>query len=158
MSPDLRISYMVLPADLMKAYESRYSHTNCTVPTVLQLALIEFIQSGNYQRHIGAMKNHYKKKHDYILNYVKQNLEDDVIMYGAGAGLHFVAEVKNSKLTQTELISTFEQKGIRIFSTEPFWIRKNLCPENQLLFGFSAIPYEKLPGAMDTFSKIIHTL
>ena len=45
------------------------------------------------------MKNHYKKKHDYILNYVKQNLEDDVIMYGAGAGLHFVAEVKNSKLT-----------------------------------------------------------
>ena len=158
MSPDLRISYMVLPADLMKAYESSYSHTNCTVPTVLQLALIEFIQSGNYQRHIGAMKNHYKKKHDYILNYVKQNLEDDVIMYGAGAGLHFVAEVKNSKLTQTELISAFEQKGIRIFSTEPFWIRKNLCPENQLLFGFSAIPYEKLPGAMKAFSKIIHSL
>ena len=128
MSPDLRISYMVLPADLMKAYESSYSHTNCTVPTVLQLALIEFIQSGNYQRHIGAMKNHYKKK------------------------------VKNSKLTQTELISAFEQKGIRIFSTEPFWIRKNLCPENQLLFGFSAIPYEKLPGAMKAFSKIIHSL
>ena len=77
MSPDLRISYMVLPEKLMKDYSSRYSHTNCTVPTVLQLALIEFIQSGNYQRHIGAMKNHYKKKHDYILNYVKQNLEDD---------------------------------------------------------------------------------
>lgn len=158
MSPDLRISYMVLPEKLMKDYSSRYSHTNCTVPTVLQLALIEFIQSGNYQRHIGAMKNHYKKKHDYILNYVKQNLEDDVIMYGAGAGLHFVAEIKNSYLTQSELISAFEQKGIRIFSTEPFWIRKNLCPENQLLFGFSAIPYEKLPGAMKTFSKIIHSL
>ncbi len=158
MSPDLRISYMVLPENLMKDYSSRYSHTNCTVPTVLQLALIEFIQSGNYQRHIGAMKNHYKKKHDYILNYVKQNLEDDVIMYGAGAGLHFVAEIKNSYLTQSELISAFEQKGIRIFSTEPFWIRKNLCPENQLLFGFSAIPYEKLPGAMKTFSKIIHSL
>ena len=79
-------------------------------------------------------------------------------VYGAGAGLHFVAEVKNSKLTQTELISAFEQKGIRIFSTEPFWIRKNLCPENQLLFGFSAIPYEKLPGAMKAFSKIIHSL
>ena len=59
MSPDLRISYMVLPEKLMKDYSSRYSHTNCTVPTVLQLALIEFIQSGNYQRHIGAMKNHY---------------------------------------------------------------------------------------------------
>ena len=104
------------------------------------------------------MKNHYKKKHDYILNYVKQNLEDDVIMYGAGAGLHFVAEIKNSYLTQSELISAFEQKGIRIFSTEPFWIRKNLCPENQLLFGFSAIPYEKLPGAMESFSKIIYSI
>ena len=112
MSPDLRISYMVLPVDLMKTYDSRYSHTNCTVPTVLQLALIEFIQSGNYQRHIGAMKNHYKKKHDYILNYVKQNLEDDVIMYGAGAGLHFVAEIKNSYLT-FKILYIFNDTGGR---------------------------------------------
>lgn len=42
---------------------------------------------------------------------MKQNLEDDVIMYGAGAGLHFVAEVKNSKLTQTELISALNRKA-----------------------------------------------
>lgn len=157
MSPDLRVSYMVLPEKLMNKYENRYAHTNCTVPTILQLALIEFIQSGNYQRHIGAMKNHYKKKHDYILNYVKQNLSDYVTLYGAGAGLHFVMEVNNTTMSQTELISRFGQNGIRIFSTEPFWIRKNFCPANQLLFGFSAIPYNKLPGAMSAVSEIIRS-
>lgn len=158
MSPDLRISYIVLPADLMKVYEIRYSHTNCTVPTVLQLALIQFIQNGNFQRHIGAMKNHYKKKHDYILNYVKQNLDDRVNLFGAGAGLHFVIEISDSQLSQSELILRFQKKGIRFFSTEPFWIRKELCPQNQLLFGFSSIPYEKLPGAMDAISEVIKAL
>ena len=157
MSPDLRVSYIVLPKALMNIYEDKYAHTNCTVPTLLQLALCEFIKSGQYQRHINAMRTHYKKKHDYISAYVKQNLSHKVKLLGSGAGLHFVLEI-DTKLQQEDIIKRFENESIKVYPTKPFWIDKEKCPGNQLLFGFSSIPSEKLPRAMDKFAKVARTL
>lgn len=157
MSPDLRVSYIVLPKALMYTFEDRYAHTNCTVSTLLQLALCEFIKSGQYQRHINAMRTHYKKKHDYISSYVKQNLNHKVRLLGSGAGLHFVLEI-DTELQQEDIIKRFEDENIKVYPTKPFWIDKEKCPGNQLLFGFSSIPSEKLPRAMDQFAKVARTL
>jgi GntR family transcriptional regulator/MocR family aminotransferase len=157
MSPDLRISYMVLPGTLLPVYEKNYSHTSCTVSTLLQLALCEFIKTGEYQKHISAMRTHYKKKHDYIYNFIKQELSDKVKISGYGAGLHFLISV-DTALSQSELIEKFEKNKIRIYSTEPFWIKKDCRRSNQLLMGFSSIPSDRLPEAMRAVSAVLHTV
>lgn len=154
LSPDLRIAYVVLPAHLVDTYREKYLYTNCTVPTLFQLALAEYIESGKYQRHINAMRTHYRKKHDYIRNFVKESLSGKVDLIGEDAGLHFIISI-HTKQSQAELIERFAEHKIRIYPTEVFWIDKAVCPQNQLLLGFGAIPLTQLPKAMKRMSEVI---
>lgn len=49
--PGLRISYMVLPPELLRTYKQRgYDLQTCS--SLTQLTLQEFIESGEYQKHI----------------------------------------------------------------------------------------------------------
>lgn len=157
LSPDLRIAYVVLPAHLLPSYREKYFYANYTVPALLQLALAEYIESGEYQRHINTMRTHYRKKHDYIRNYVKETLAGKAVLIREDAGLHFVISIR-TKQTQKELIEQFAQNKIRIYPTELFWADKTLCPQNQLLLGFSAIPLTQLPKAMKKLSEVIESI
>ena len=156
LSPDLRIAYIVLPMPLWASYREKYLYANCTVPTLLQLTLTKYMESGEYQRHLNAMRTHYRKKHDYIRKYVADYLSDKAALLGEDSGLHFVLSIQ-TRSNQTELIDVFARNKIQIYPTEPFWINKALCPSNQLLLGFSAIPMKQLPDAMGCLSEVIHT-
>lgn len=154
LAPDLRIAYIVLPAHLLASYREKYRCVNCTVPALLQRALAEYIESGGYQRHINAMRTHYRKKHDYIRKYVRDALSGRAALLGEDAGLHFVLSIRTDR-KQEELIELFAQKRIQIYPTEPFWIDKARCPPDQLLLGFGAIPLAQLPKAMKSLSGVI---
>lgn len=154
LSPDLRIAYIVLPVHLLDSYHKKYLYANCTVPALLQLTLAEYISSGEYQRHINAMRTHYRKKHDYIKQYVKEVLSKKVVLLGEDAGLHFVLSV-HTKLNQNELIERFALSKVQIYPTKPFWINKTLCPQNQLLLGFGSISLMQLPKAMERVTEVI---
>lgn len=157
LSPDLRIAYVVLPAHLLEIYREKYLYANCTVPTLFQLALAKYIESGKYQRHINAMRTHYRKKHDYIRNFVKESLTGKAVLIEEDAGLHFIISIHTGQ-NQTELIERFAQSKIRIYPTELFWIDKAVCPQNQLLLGFGAIPLTQLPKAMERLSEVIKSI
>lgn len=157
LSPDLRIAYVVLPAHLLDIYRDKHLYTNCSVPTLFQLALAEYIESGKYQRHINAMRTHYRKKHDYIRIFFKESLTGKAALIGEDAGLHFIISI-HTKQSQTELIERFAQNRIRIYPTELFWIDKAVCPQNQLLLGFGAIPLTQLPIAMKKLSEVINSI
>lgn len=157
LSPDLRIAYIVLPAHLLDTYREKYLYTNCSVPTLFQLALAEYIESGKYQRHINTIRTHYRKKHDYIRNFFKESLTGKAALIGEDAGLHFIISI-HTKQNQTELIERFAQNKIRIYPTELFWIDKAVCPQNQLLLGFGAIPLTQLPIAMKKMSEVINSI
>lgn len=156
LSPDLRIAYIVLPMPLGASYREKYLYANCTVPTLLQLTLAKYMESGEYQRHLNAMRTHYRKKHDYIRKYVADHLSDQAALLGEDSGLHFILSIQNHS-NQTELIDVFAQNKIQIYPTEPFWINKDLCPSDQLLLGFSAISMKQLPDAMECLSEVIRT-
>lgn len=157
LSPNLRIAYIVLPAHLLDTYREKYLYTNCSVPTLFQLALAEYIESGKYQRHINTIRTHYRKKHDYIRNFFKESLTGKAALIGEDAGLHFIISI-HTKQNQTELIERFAQNKIRIYPTELFWIDKAVCPQNQLLLGFGAIPLTQLPIAMKKMSEVINSI
>lgn len=72
-TPGLRISYMILPDDLLKAYEDKFSSYSSTVSTIDQLILNEFISGGYYNRHLNKTKSLYMKKREIIINELENN-------------------------------------------------------------------------------------
>ena len=55
-SPAMRMSYMVLPLQLVKPFEQKLGFYSCTVPTFEQLVLTELLESGSFERHINRVR------------------------------------------------------------------------------------------------------
>lgn len=94
-APAIRVSYLILPKDLLPAFHEKAGFLSCTVPRLDQAILNEFIQEGYFERYLNRMRNHYRSKHDRILELLKP-LEGKFDIRGQGAGLHLVLHLKNS--------------------------------------------------------------
>ena len=157
LSPDLRIAYLVLPRPLLGIYRTVFSHANCSVSSLLQYALAQFFHSGEYKRHINAMRMHYQKKHDYILNYFKENLSDQAVLSGSDAGLHFILTLQTGFGSAT-LIEEFIRNRIKVYPLSPFWNDQSNCLPNQFLLGYGSMPLTELPLAMSAIRAVIEQI
>lgn len=61
MAPSLRVGYLVLPGNLVPLYEEKTGFYSCTVPVFDQLVLAEFIDSGQFERHINRVRRARRK-------------------------------------------------------------------------------------------------
>ena len=60
-SPSMRMGYMILPFELLEKYENALGFYSCTVPVLDQYILAEFINSGNFERHLNRIRRKMKK-------------------------------------------------------------------------------------------------
>ena len=61
-APSIRAGYLVLPENMMPYYEAKIGFYSCTVPVFDQLVLAEFINSGNFERHINRVRRRRRKQ------------------------------------------------------------------------------------------------
>ncbi len=55
-APSMRIGYMILPLELVEAFTQKVGFYSCTVPVFEQYVLAEFINNGNFERHINRVR------------------------------------------------------------------------------------------------------
>ncbi len=55
-APSMRIGYMVLPKELKEEFFKKLGFYSCTVPLFEQLVLAEFINNGDFERHINRVR------------------------------------------------------------------------------------------------------
>ena len=60
-APSTRIGYMVLSKKLLSKYEKRAGFYSCAVPTFDQYVLAEFINSGDFERHINRVRRRHSR-------------------------------------------------------------------------------------------------
>ena len=56
LSPSMRIGYMILPQSLLETYQRVLGDFSCSVPVLDQYVLAEYIESGNFVRHINRVR------------------------------------------------------------------------------------------------------
>lgn len=61
-APSFRIGYMVLPKSLLELFDKQIGFYSCTVPSFEQYVLAEFIQSGDFERHINRIRRKKRKQ------------------------------------------------------------------------------------------------
>ncbi|MBO5408936.1 MAG: PLP-dependent aminotransferase family protein [Clostridia bacterium] len=59
-SPAIRIGYLILPEALLSRYDELLGNFSCTVPVLDQYILAEFLQSGNFERHLNRIRRNMK--------------------------------------------------------------------------------------------------
>lgn len=119
-APAIRVSYLVLPPELLKRYRKQVGFYASTVSRIDQNMLYQFLSQGHFERHLNRMRGIYKAKHDALLNALKP-MEDLFTIRGEYAGLHILLTHKAGVPEET-LVAAALEAGVRVYGISSCYI------------------------------------
>lgn len=150
LAPSLRISYMVLPWDLVYKFDKTLQFYSNTVSCFEQYTLTKFMEGGYFERHINRMRNIYKSRINTIKDCLNQN--KNIIIKGENIGLHIVLEFdKNTNIEN--IILKAKENGIFINDINNYYV-KGKHPHPALVLGYTAITNEDIVKAFNILNNI----
>ena len=111
LAPSIRISYAVLPGQLMERFQAALGFYSCTVASFEQYTLARFLERGYFEKHINRMRRAYKLLRDQVTSLLEGF--PAFTLTEQDAGLHFLVKV-DTALTDGELKQAFWKAGIRV--------------------------------------------
>ncbi len=151
-TPALRLSYLVLPESLLSIYRHKAALFSCPVPVLSQLVMAEFIQSGQFSRHLNRVRQIYAKKREKLVT--RLEAAGSYIVSGAEAGLHLLLEVPG--LETRVVIEEAARQGLRLQALHDYQIEAN-CPD-KILLSYAQIPLEEIDEAVDLLNQVVETV
>ena len=154
LAPSIRISYMVLPRNLMEQFRKRLGFYSCTVPSFEQYTLARFISRGHFEKHINRMRKFYRQRRNTVITHLQSSpLADKLTILEQDAGLHFLVQV-NTELTDRQLTAALDAAGIRIQALSEYFhdSKEDL---HCLVVNYSGIHEENLNRAMEALQLTI---
>lgn len=121
LAPSMRISYMVLPNNLMEKFDRELDFCSNTVPLFEQLTLARFISGGFFERHINRIKKTYRTRRDLLISTLKKCIPPDSFdIDGENSGLHFLMRF-NTEADEKQLICAAEEKGVCVHGLSEYY-------------------------------------
>lgn len=157
----IRISYMVLPPQLLAIYQKKLRFYACTVSNFEQYTLAAFISGGYYEKHINRMRNFYRKLRDKLLEEIKQSpLSSLVSISEEDAGLHFLMQI-HTDLSDDAIVEHAANEGIRITSLSQYNHKKNVqaklygASTHTFVINYSNLPAEHIKEAVERLYRAL---
>lgn len=148
LTPAIRVSYMVLPEQLMKVYYSKLMFYICPVPTIEQKTLLRFIDEGYFERHLNRMRNIYKEKRETLVSAIHSLLPASEIK-GANAGLHLILKINNG-MSETDLIAAASTYSVRVYGySQYFFDASTPGSVPSILLGFATMRTNEIAEAVE---------
>jgi GntR family transcriptional regulator/MocR family aminotransferase len=91
MFPALRLGYVVVPKDLVRAFSAARDAADIFSSTLYQAVLTDFIREGYFARHIRRMRMLYMERRRALVKAIRLQMGDMLEVIGAEAGMHLVA-------------------------------------------------------------------
>ncbi|TAN03990.1 MAG: PLP-dependent aminotransferase family protein [Rhodanobacteraceae bacterium] len=91
MFPALRLGYLVVPKDLLPAFRACRDALDTCSPMLPQRAMHDFIREGHFARHIRRMRMLYAARRAALLEAIRRQTPDDLLVVGAEAGMQLTA-------------------------------------------------------------------
>lgn len=111
--PSIRMSYMVLPPELLPAYEMRKSNYNQTASKAEQIALTQFIRDGHLAGQIRKSRKIHMAKSEELRKVILEIFGEDVAVKISESGFH-VHMIFSKEIDTNELEKRAKEQGIAI--------------------------------------------
>ena len=114
LAPSIRISYLVLPPQLMQQFREHLNFYSCTVASFEQYTLARFLSRGHFEKHINRMRKFYRSRRNRVVSLLENSaLADRITILEQDAGLHFLVKA-DTRLSDDALTEKLLQAGIRV--------------------------------------------
>ncbi|WP_455660364.1 MocR-like pyridoxine biosynthesis transcription factor PdxR [Pradoshia sp.] len=143
--PSIRISYMVLPEELLTRYQqAEFGHSS--VSRIDQHILGRFMNNGDFERHLNRMRKVYRRKLEIVLDLLKPHKEI-LSVFGEQSGLHIALIIKNG-MSEASIKDRAKEKGIILRTLSDYSTVTEGYPPT-IVLGFAGIPEVDLKEAMN---------
>ena len=149
-APAIRVSYMVLPGDLLDIYRRDCSFYSCTVSRIDQRILNEFIRDGYFERHLNKMRMRYRAKHDLLLAGLEP-FKKQFVISGEDAGLHLLLTAKGN-VTEQELLERAAAEKVKAYGMSENMVEATMRKATVLL-GFGSIDEAEMQEGLRRLQK-----
>jgi GntR family transcriptional regulator/MocR family aminotransferase len=154
MFPALRMGYLIVPEPLIEAFVTAKALADAGGPTIIQVALAELIDGGQFERHIRRARARNAVRRRAMLEAIEQHLGDGREVVGADAGLHVMLRLRN--LTQrrfAELRRRAREQGVGIYPAAPFYLEAP--PQTELLLGYASLTEAEIREGIRRLGRVM---
>jgi GntR family transcriptional regulator/MocR family aminotransferase len=154
MFPGLRISYLVVPAPLIEAFQ-RAQLLHGRYPAILpQLALCDFIESGHFARHIRRMVVCYQERRAVLMDALNEYFGNSIEVTPGQSGLCLSVWWPCGK--DAQMISTAARRqSLHVEPMTTFQIRNPV--RSGALLGFAGFGVPALRESVRRLAKIVES-
>lgn len=155
MLPGLRISYMVLPPELLREYRRVHADSMQSGNSTMLYSLHYFIKSGEYAKHVKMMNHKYESKRKILIKELINRFQDRIRIADIPAGLHFLAHFQTEK-SYREIEERVAKQKLEIYTLRRFMLKKDVDESNQkdLVIGFANLKEENIPEAVERLYRV----
>ena len=154
LAPSIRISYMVLPRDLMEQFQKQLGFYSCTVPSFEQYTLARFLSRGHFEKHINRMRKIYKNRRNTVVSLLENcAFAEKLTILEQDAGLHFLVRV-DTLLPDRELTRLLAEAGVKIRALSEYY-HDRAEDQHCLVMNYSGLKEENLQKALEKIGNIM---
>lgn len=152
--PSIRVSYMILPDELMCKFLNQKIRYAQTASKLEQLALAKMMESGDFERHIRKIKNRYAKKSEYTIKCILKHLGNSVDIVGTNSGLNILLKLK-IRVDESIIVEELKKEGINIASMNEYRMNalENAFPI--LILNFRGISSSKISEGIIRINHVL---
>lgn len=152
----IRISYMVLPGELLRVYEEKLWFISSTVSRIDQAILYHFIEDGHFERYLNKMRKVYKGKHDLMMECLRP-FRKAFRIRGEYAGLHVLLQDRRG-YSEEELLKRAKKADCRVYGISGYLIggqeEDTLKRPATVVVGYAALTEEQIIEGTERLKKV----
>ena len=151
----LRVSFMILPQELLKIYNKKMSFYTCPVTNLIQSALTRFIAEGYYEKHINRMRQFYKKQRNFLIKQIQASpLKKYAQITESDAGLHFILTLQLN-CQDREFKQRLLSRGIKINALSEYYALSPKPDNHSFIVNYSSLNKEQIENSVRIINEEI---
>jgi GntR family transcriptional regulator/MocR family aminotransferase len=147
----LRLGYVVVPDSLVDAFLRVRMALDGQLSIVMQPALAEFIESGQFAKHIRRMRPLYAERQEVLIGAVNRHLGDHLEVKPNASGMHVVANLTSARWTDVQLSNLAFEAGVSAPALSSYFLAQSR--QQGLLLGFAGLKREEIHRGVRTLSQ-----
>lgn len=155
MFPAIRTGYMVVPSNLVAPLRAVLSRMAPHGRVADQLAMVDFLRSGQFGVHLRRMRRLYRSRRDTLVEALLRHMGDSAIVHGGSAGIHLSLQFVSPELRDTEVSAAALELGIvaRALTAHTTGLREHGW--NGLLLGYSQVDGAHIDAHVRTLAQLL---
>jgi GntR family transcriptional regulator/MocR family aminotransferase len=154
LAPGLRLGWAVVPETIIRDVRSELELSIVQVPSLVQLAFADFLERGEFARHIRRMRSLYRERRDALVDALDERLDMQPIG-GIAAGLHVVLGLESFE-EEAHVAERMRARRIALQTLSMHRLPGYAGPAG-VLIGYGAISAAAIDAVVEQLADVLRT-